>query len=125
MTRGVGGAPFVLRVVGPDDVLFTADLVPAFEFELHHLKTCCHDLHERVQGVFKDKGITSVKNFLMVALKGADKDNFEINFHQTEKEILSKTGGCVKKVIMLMKYLRDSKGGSVTHLWSHLLKVKS
>ena len=123
VTRSVGGAPVVLNVKGPGDVFFTADLVPAFEMPMHELKICCRELYDRVQEMFRERHVDFVKEFLMVALKDADKDSFEINFHRSEKELLSRTGGCVKKVIMLIKYLRDMKGGTTLKLWSHLLKV--
>jgi len=123
VTRSVGGAPVVLNVKGPDDVFFTADLVPAFEMPMPELKICCRELYDRVQEMFRERHVDFVKEFLMVALKDADKDSFEINFHKSEKELLSRTGGCVKKVIMLIKYLRDMKGGTTLKLWSHLLKV--
>ena len=78
----------------------------------------------------------------MNALKGADKDSFEVAFHEVERRLLA--GGCVRKVtnqntpsghvttiltsdwrkvIKLMKFLRDTKGGTVSQLKSHYLKV--
>ena len=47
---------------------------------------------------------------------------FELDFHDIEQRILYNRG-CVKKVIKMVKYLRDRKGGSVSKLWSHLLKT--
>ena len=63
------------------------------------------------------------KHFMAVALNKADKDSFEVHFPQLERGLLSRTGGCVRKVVMLIKYLRDITGGTVNKLWSHLLKV--
>ena len=60
---------------------------------------------------------------MAIALKPADKDLFEIDFHDMEKEILKFAGGCVYKVVMLIKFLRDIKGGTISQLWSHLIKV--
>ena len=62
------------------------------------------------------------RNFMAIALHRADTEMFELDFHDVERQILYNRG-CVKKVIKLMKYLRDIKGGSMAKLWSHLLKV--
>ena len=48
---------------------------------------------------------------------------FEIDFHDLERGVLHDRG-CARKVIRLIKYLRDRKGGTVAKLWSHLLKVE-
>ena len=48
VTRSMGGAPVILNVEGPG-VKFTADLVPAFQFEITHLKTACKDLHNNIR----------------------------------------------------------------------------
>ena len=42
---------------------------------------------------------------------------------KNERKMLKKRG-CVKKVIMLIKYLRDIQMGSMDKIWSHLIKVK-
>ena len=63
-------------------------------------------------------------NFMAISLHKADKEKFELDFHDLEREILYHRG-CVKKVIKLMKYLRDQKGGPLLKLWSHLIKVGS
>ena len=68
--------------------------------------------------------VVAVNTFLLIALKKVSSDMFEVDFHDFERALLEKTGGCVYKVIMLLKYLRDIKGGTLTQLWSHLLKVK-
>ena len=44
-------------------------------------------------------------------------------FEYLSIQVLEYLSICVKKVIKLMKYLRDIKGGSMAKLWSHLLKV--
>ena len=51
-----------------------------------------------------------------------DKEKFQLDFHDLEREILH-SRGCVKKVIKLIKYLRDQRGGPMLKLWSHLIKV--
>ena len=53
-----------------------------------------------------------------------DKEKFQLDFHDLEREILYNRG-CVKKVIKLIKYLRDQRGGPMLKLWSHLIKVGS
>ena len=59
----------------------------------------------------------------MNALKNSDKDNFEVAFHEVERKLLASAGGCVLKVVKLMKYLRDSTGGTTLKLKSHFIKV--
>ena len=61
---------------------------------------------------------------MAISLHRADKKKFELDFHDLEREILYHRG-CVKKVIKLIKYLRDQKGGPMLKLWSHLIKVGS
>ena len=60
----------------------------------------------------------------MNALKNSDKDHFEVAFHEIERNLLSSAGGCVLKVVKLMKYLRDITGGTTLKLKSHFIKVK-
>jgi len=121
VTRSTG-APVILNVRGPG-VKFTVDLVPAFKFAMSDLGIKCADLKTRVGDIITDFGC-NVKTFMAIALKNADSDRFEVDFHDVERGILSATGGCVYKVIMLIKYLRDLKGGTMTNLWSHLLKTQ-
>ena len=61
---------------------------------------------------------------MAIALHKADQEMFEIDFHDLERRILYKKG-CAKKVVKLLKYMRDAKGGSFFKLWSHLLKVRT
>ena len=124
VTRSTG-APVILNVNGPG-VKFTVDLVPAFKLDLSHLKIACADLSTRVDDIlrdFKDKDKT--KTFMAIALKNASVDMFEVDFHDVERGMLANVSGCVYKVIKLIKYLRDIKGGTINKLWSHLLKVHS
>ena len=59
---------------------------------------------------------------MAIGLHKADKEKFELDFHDLERKIL-KNRGCVKKVIMLIKYLRDIQMGAMKKIWSHLIKV--
>ena len=60
---------------------------------------------------------------MAIALKKENSDMFEIDFHDLERGLVESVGGCVRRVIMLMKYFRDMKGGPFKKLWSYLLKV--
>ena len=51
-----------------------------------------------------------------------DKEKFELDFLDLERKILMNRG-CVKKMIMLIKYLRDIPMGAMKKIWSHLIKV--
>ena len=66
----------------------------------------------------------SANNFMAISLHRADNEKFELDFHDLEREILYNRG-CVKKVIKLLKYLRDQKGGPMLKLWSHLIKTST
>ena len=120
VTRSTG-APVILNVEGPG-VKFTVDLVPSFHLEINYLKTACSELNSRVVEMLRDFSI-SEKKFMLIALKNASGDSFEVDFHDIERGLLKTSGGCVYKVIKLIKYLRDITGGTMTKLWSHLLKV--
>ena len=122
MTRSTG-APVILNVNGPG-VKFTVDLVPAFKLDLSHLKIACADLRSRVEDILRHFNLET-KTFMAIALKNASVDMFEVDFHDIERGMLTRVGGCVYKVIKLIKYLRDTKGGTMTKLWSHLLKVRA
>ena len=63
------------------------------------------------------------RKFMAISLHRADQQMFELDFHDIERQILFNLG-CVKKVIKLLKYMRDEKGGNMAKLWSHLLKVR-
>ena len=63
------------------------------------------------------------RRFMAISLHRADQKMFELDFHDIERQILYNLG-CVKKVIKLLKYMRDEKGGNMAKLWSHLLKVR-
>ena len=124
-------APVTLVIVAEDgSKTCEVDLVPAFKLELESLLNSIRDprlknykLHQRVTQLDeKFNGNTHPRTFMAVALHKADPRKFELDFHDVERQILYNRG-CVKKVIKLVKYLRDIKGGTMLKLWSHLLKV--
>ena len=122
VTRATG-APVILNVMDGNRELFTIDLVPCFKLELLHLKTACPDLSKRVLTILSSFSLSSNHHFMAIALKNASSDTMEIHFPEIERSLLTKTGGCVHKVVRILKYLRDTKGGTISQLWSHLLKV--
>ena len=119
-------APVTLKVVSLEDmepVMFEVDLVPSLRLGLGALNSY-PDLQNRVASLCDQYGVSRENRSCMaISLHRADKHKFELDFHDVERRILYNRG-CVKKVIKLVKFLRDSKGGSVSKLWSHLLKVK-
>ena len=81
------------------------------------------EIKSRVIKIANDYDVTEeTRNFMAISLHRADKEKFELDFHDLERKILYNRG-CVKKVIKLLKYMRDEKGGPLAKLWSHLLKV--
>ena len=118
-------APVTLKVVSLEDmdpVMFEVDLVPSLRLGLGALDNY-PDLQGRVTSLCDQYGVSREnRNCMAISLHRADKHKFELDFHDVERRILYNRG-CVKKVIKLVKFLRDSKGGSVSKLWSHLLKV--
>ena len=115
-------APVTLKVVG-NGMSFEVDLVPSIKFDFPVLPPHS-ELEQHVVSLCNKFGVTNeTRNFMAISLHRADKEKFELDFHDIERKILYNRG-CVKKVIKLMKYLRDIKGGPMMKLWSHLLKVK-
>ena len=115
-------APVTLKVVG-NGMSFEVDLVPSIKFDFPALPPHS-ELEQHVISLCNKFGVTNeTRNFMAISLHRADKEKFELDFHDIERKILYNRG-CVKKVIKLMKYLRDLKGGPMMKLWSHLLKVK-
>ena len=105
------------------------DFVPSFKLELENLVTGTRadfnnsKLHQQVSQLSDRFGVNYYpRNFMAIALHRADAQKFELDFHDVERQILYNRG-CVKKVVRLVKYLRDIKGGPMAKLWSHLLKV--
>ena len=135
ITRSVG-APITLKVEGLDDnVEFEVDLVPAVMIprqKLHQrqkrfqVTNAYRDTSSHIQSLRSQFGCTRDENndVLAISLHKADKEKFELDFHDLERKML-KERGCVKKVIMLIKYLRDIQMGSMNKMWSHLIKVIS
>ena len=114
-------APVTLKVVG-HGMSFEVDLVPSLKFDFKALPRNS-ELERHVVPLCDEFGVTTeTRNFMAISLHRADKEKFELDFHDVERRILYNRG-CVKKVIKLMKYLRDLKGGQMLKLWSHLLKV--
>ena len=58
----------------------------------------------------------------LISLAKVDPQKFELDFHDIERSVLDNQPGA-KKVIRLLKHLRDVKGGYFFKLWSHLLKT--
>jgi len=114
-------APVTIKVVG-QGVSFEVDLVPSIKFDFPALPQ--HSvLEHHVVSLCKKFGVPNEnRNFMAISLHRADEEKFELDFHDVERKILYNRG-CVKKVIKLMKFLRDVKGGPMMKLWSHLLKV--
>ena len=120
-------APVTLKVVSLDQmeepVRFEVDLVPSLQLGLSVLDEN-FQLQQRITTLCQEYQVPLFKrNCLAISLHRADGVKFELDFHDIERRILFNRG-CVKKVIKLVKYLRDTKGGSVSKLWSHLLKVR-
>ena len=125
-----------------NDMNFDVDLVPSINLEYMALlsrggsactnivdSTSLGKLNHHVSSLCRQFGCSICKNcgnswesFMAISLHKADPDKFELDFHELERKILFNRG-CVKKVIKLMKYLRDIKGGPMLKLWSHLIKV--
>ena len=133
ITRSVR-APVTLKVEGlQDDIKFEVDLVPAvkiprqklYQREKHfQVREAYRETSTHIQAIRHKFGCTrfELNDFLAIALHKADKEKFELDFHDLERKIL-KNRGCVKKVIMLIKYLRDIQRGAMKKIWSHLIKV--
>ena len=118
-------APVTLKVVSLEDMepmTFEVDLVPSLELSQNVL-AAYPELQNHIASLCEKYGVNRNKRRCMaISLHRADHHKFELDFHDIERRILYNRG-CVKKVIKLVKFLRDSKGGHFSSLWSHLLKV--
>ena len=114
-------APVVLNVQGTNDVNFKVDLVPAFQLQMKHT-SIDQKLKSRVEEVMESAS-SVCPTFMAINIHKASKDAFELDFHEVERALLKSRGGCIYKVIKLIKYIAKSKGGNFTKLWSHVLKV--
>ena len=120
VTRQVN-APITLKLVGlDDDTKFEVDLVPSIKLDYSALRPY-QDVSRHTKQICNSLGVNP-PSCMAISLPKANSSMFEIDFHEVERSILYHKG-CAKKVIKLMKFLRDFKGGSVVKLWSHLLKV--
>ena len=120
-------APVTLKVVSldqmEDPVRFEVDLVPSLQLGLTVLDGNSN-LQDRLTSLCQRYQVPlHERNCMAISLHRADQVKFELDFHDIERRILYNRG-CVKKVVKLVKYLRDTKGGTVSKLWSHLLKVR-
>ena len=130
MTREVHNPVTLVIVAEEGSKSCEIDFVPSFKLELENLVTGTRadfnnsKLHQQVSQLSDRFGVNNYRprNFMAIALHRADTQKFELDFHDVERDILYNRG-CVKKVIRLVKYLRDIKGGPMAKLWSHLLKV--
>lgn len=115
-------APVTLKVTsvtGPES-FFEVDFVPSFQFDFRNLP---EEIKSAVTKIANDYDVTEeTRSFMAISLHRADKEKFELDFNDLERKILYNRG-CVKKVIKLLKYMRDEKGGPMAKLWSHLLKT--
>ena len=105
------------------NMAFEVDLVPSLKLGMSALPRN-FQLPNNVFNHLRYRGGIGESCFMAISLHKADHEKFELDFHDLERAILFDRG-CVKKVIKLMKYLRDIKGGPMAKLWSHLLKVRA
>ena len=94
------------------------DLVPAISLHVNQLD---REVLNRVKTINKLFHST-VTRCMAVALNTRDKNRFQIDFHDLERDIL-KHKLRAKQIVMLMKHLRDIKQGPLGKSWSHLIKT--
>ena len=114
--------PVVLVVKEREELVFEVDLVPAFRMNLENFPK--HSATKDNLLRFCEKFGIEIRTFLAIALRNVDniQGRFEIDFHDLEREILYKKE-CAKKVIRLMKHLRNKTGGQAKKIKSFLIKV--
>ena len=113
------GVPYTLAVdCKEDNFECTIDLVPAVSLQITKLEKEVQARVKTINKIFNSR----VDKCMAIALKPVDKDRFEIDFHDIERDIL-RWRKIAKMVVMLMKHLRDIKGGPLDKFWSHLLKT--
>lgn len=122
VTRAVN-APYTLIISG-NGMSMEVDLVPAVELSIDQLPANSKVM-TRLTQISQARGLNfRSTNFMAICLWKADKDRFEIDFHDLEREILQLTyPNVVKPIIRMLKAMRDYKGGSFVNLWSHLIKT--
>ena len=94
------------------------DLVPAVSLKIKKLP---HNMKQHavlIKKIFQ----SDVKKCMAIALRPADMEQFEIDFYDIEVSIL-RTSEVGRKVVMLLKHLRDIKGGPLKKFRSHMLKT--
>ena len=109
-------APVTLKVTsvtGPES-FFEVDFVPSFQFDFTNLP---EEVRYRVNKIADDYDVREgTRNFMAISLHRADKEKFQLDFHDIERKILYNRG-CVKKVIKLLKYMRDDPWQSFGHIY--------
>ena len=95
-------APITLKIIGlEDDVEFEVDLVPSMKIGIEtlrkHTKT-----YQHIKGLC-DQGFQMPSSLMAISLHKVDKEKFQLDFHDLEREILFNRN-CGKKVIFY-KYL--------------------
>ena len=114
--------PVVLSVKEGGNLVFEIDLVPAFRMDIDNFP---------VRSATKENLLSFCKNFdielrtfLAIALRNVDniEGRFEIDFHDLERDIMHKKE-CAKKVIRLLKHLRNETGGQAKKIKSFIIKV--
>ena len=99
-------------------------MIVLWDFSFYFYRNLPEEIKSTVTKIANDYDVTEeTRSFMAISLHRADKEKFELDFHDLERKILYNRG-CVKKVIKLLKYMRDEKGGPMAKLWSHLLKVE-
>jgi len=121
ITRSVFN-PVVLVVKEKGELVFEVDLVPAFRMDIENFPTRSATKDNLVG--FCNKFNIELRTFLAIALRNVEniQGRFEIDFHDLERDILYKKE-CAKKVIRLMKHLRNITGGQAKKVKSFLIKV--
>ena len=112
----------VINVKEDGNLLFEIDLVPAFILGPDNFSENSTAKKNLLR--FGEKFGLEIKTFLAISLRKVKniKGRFEIDFHDLEREILSDKENA-KKVIRLIKYLRNKSGGQAKELKSFLIKT--
>jgi len=112
-------APVTLVCSG-SGINFQVDFVPSFKYDVRSLPG---EIYSRVENIANQYNGTA-ETFMAISLHNLDQESFQLDFHDLERKILFDRG-CVKKVVKLLKYLRDIKGGPMQKIWSHLIKTST
>lgn len=115
------GAPYCITISGADGLKISIDIVPSIEFRLSDLPED-GNVRNRIQEIQRILNNHEDVGFMAICLWLADKEKFEIDFHELERKVLYKRG-CIKTVIRLLKLIRNKKGGPMNKTWSHLIKT--